>query len=529
MDDQQVALQQLLARNPLFSSVTADEAAYLLAVGRRRTVPARQALFEVGSPGSELFVVLEGDVHVLMPSQDGDVLVERFRRGDILGEIAVLDDQPRTATGVAATPTEVLAIERADVHAFLERFPRYRDILIGILIKRLRRTSSLVSEMLTVESGVILPPEQPAAPRFQATIVGYGRYGNSYIGPKYAKRGYPWEVAAIVDPLLTPGRFAASVLGRSRPDIPLFHGFEQWRDEYFARLAPERRARQVVEIPLKPDLVYEQVLKYVDAGVAQLILPKPVVMSQAQLSDLIERVERGRLKAAVASQWHYSDFPRLLEREIRQLAAERGAVRRVEIEFSKENGLAYATPPPLLELPHALQLLGSIGLVDFERDAPRVDGTETLVTLAYHPPKIAEGVHICAGTDYRPPAERKRLYPGWDYQEPTLKIYFDDGSDAPGLAVDFWIKFIRSGDIAIRPGLLRIRGAGHTASRYLELNFVDDQLLRMNRAIYTAFDQPFEQFQADPAVLSLARYRPIGEQLMAIQAAWEERTTNAER
>lgn len=522
-----LALQQLLAHNPLFASVTADEAAFLLAVGKRRTFATKEQLFAAGSPGSELFIVLDGAIHILMPSQDGDVLVERFGRGDVLGEVAVLDDQPRTATGIAAEPSSVLVIQRDDVHRFLARFPRYRDILITILVQRLRRTSGLVSEMLSVESGVVLPPDHHVAPLFHATIVGYGRYGNNYIGPKYAKRGYPWEVIAVVDPRLTPERFAISVLGRGKPDIRLFRTFDDWYAGYFKHLSVEGQARQVIEIPLKPELLYEQVLRYIDAGVRQFILPKPVVMNRAQLQDLMRRVAEGRVKAAVASQWYYSDFPRVIQRELQLLAAERGhaAIHRVEIEFSKENGLAYATAPPLLELPHALQLLASIGLVNIAEDIPEVTGTETLVTLAYHPKQIVDGVYVRASTDYHPSPMTKLHYPNWDYQERMLKVYFAPDSVTPELAVDFWIKFIRSGDIAIRPGQVRIYDTGQATTRQIELQFVDDQLLRMNHAIYDAFAQPFEQFQGNPRVLSLERYRPIGERLMAIQEAWERHKT----
>ena len=523
MDADLQMLPRLLEQNPLLASLSADEAAFLLAVGKRRVLAAGERLFATGSPGDELFIVLDGTIQILMPSQDGDVFVERFQRGDMLGEIAVLDDQPRTATGLAASPCAVLAIQRDDFHAFLERFPHYRQRLITILVQRLRRTSDLVSEMLSVESGTLLPPDEPVESRYQTTIVGYGRYGNNYIGPKYAKPGYPWEAVAVVDPLLTRGQFSVSVLGRSRPGTLLFHSFQEWHDGYFALLAPEQRARQVLEIPLKPELLYDQVLRYIDAGVRQLILPKPVVMNQAQLGDLIRRVADARIMAAVASQWYYSDFPRIIQRELRHLAADRPAARlhRVEIEFSKEHGLAYATPPPLLELPHVLQLLSSIGLIDVTEDTPAITGTETLVALTYHPKHVSDGVYIRASTDYRPSESQKRTAPNWDYQERTLKIYFDDNPTIPRLMVDFWIKFIRSGDIAIRPGKLRLQESDDQYLSYMDLSFVDDQLLTMNRAIYAGFDQGFEAFQRDTRVMSLERYRDIGKHLMAIQAAWE--------
>jgi hypothetical protein len=276
-------------------------------------------------------------------------------------------------------------------------------------------------------------------------------------------------------------------------------------------------------MPLKPELLYEQVLRYIDAGVKQLILPKPVVMNQAQLHALIDRVAHERVKAAVASQWCYSDVPRIIRREIQRVSAGRraGRLQRVDIEFSKEHGLAYATAPPLLELPHVLQLLSSIGLIDVAHDTPEVVGTGTLVALTYRPKHIIDGVHVRANIDYHPPARQKRSSPNWDYQERTLNVYFENNPRIPWLTIDFWMKFTRSGDIAIRPGKLRLYEPDEQGRRYLELHVVDDQLLTMNRMIYASFDQGFELFQRDPRVMSLERYRAIGEHLMMIQEDWE--------
>jgi CRP-like cAMP-binding protein len=515
-------LAQLLEQTPLFDSLSEDEAAFLLALGKRRTVTAGEQLLASGSPGDELFVVLDGTIQVLLPSQDGEVVVERFQRGDVLGEIAILDDQPRTAAGWATSPSTLLEIDRDHFHGFLERFPHYRERLIGILVRRLRRTSDLVSQMLTVESGGISTPDDEVAAGFQTTIVGYGRYGNNYIGPKYAKPGYPWEAVAVVDPHLTRTGFGASVLGRRCPDCLLFRSFEEWYAGYFAQLTPELRARQVVEMPLKPELLYEEALRYIDAGVKQLILPKPVVTNQAQLHALIDRVPHERVKAAVASQWWYSDVPQIIRRELERASADQlaGRVQRVEIEFSKENGQAYATAPPLLELPHVVQLLSSIGVIDVAHDTPEVAGTGTLVTLMYRPQHIVDGVYVRAGIDYRPSARQKRSSPMWDYQERTLNVYLENDPSVPWLMADFWMKFTRSGDTAIRPGRLRLYEPDERGPRYLELQVVDDQLLTMNRLIYASFDQEFESFQRDPRIMSLERYRAIGEHLMMIEEEW---------
>ena len=517
------AIRSTLARSEWFASLAPHELDELAAICAPRRLEAGAVLFREGDPGDSMFVVAAGELKIRVAVQDGDVLLNTLGPGDLVGEIAALDGSSRTASATASMPTELLAIEARAFHGFLAATPHYAGVLLQLLAARIRTTSQLFPDLGSLNAGAGGAGDPADVPAFQVTLVGYGRYGNSYIGPKYAKRGYPWQVVAVVDPQLARGRFAASVLGRAQPDTPLFPSFEAWHDGYFMRLAPERRAHQVVEIPLKPELVYEQALRYLDAGVRQLILPKPVVMNEAQLADLTRRVEAARAKAAVASQWYYSDFPRIIAREIRHIAAERGApVQRVAIEFSKENGLAYATPPALLELPHVLQLLTSIGLVDPARDTPDVAGSPTLVALTYRPPQVADGVHVRASTDYRPAAAEKRKYPSWDYQERSLKVFFADDPAEPGLAVDFWIKFARSGDLVVRPGQIAIRSR-LAAGGYdrLALQFVEDQLLTMNEQIYAAFGQDFASFQRDPRVLSLERYGAIGRQLMQIEARWQ--------
>ena len=361
---------------------------------------------------------------------------------------------------------------------------------------------------------------------FQVTIVGYGRYGNHYIGPKYAKRGYPWEVKAVIDPSLNSARFGDSVLGQEKPDILVFLNFTDWYEHYFKHLDDDKRRRQVVEIALKPELVYEQAIRFINVGVKQLILPKPVVVNQRQLLKLVETVEKHQVKVAVASQWHYSDFPKIIRREINHMtqiaAGSNPKLVKVEVEFSKENGLAYHTSPPLLELPHVLQLLASIGLVDFDQHRPEVSGTNTQVEVVYRPHNVRRGVRVRADVDWQPASSVKRKYPQWDVQERKLKIFLTDDHPEAALEVDFWIKFDRSGDAVIRPGQLTVReNIGTDQAQALSLNFVEDQLLNMNRKIYGAFGQEFRQFQNDHTILSLECYQSIGNQIMWIQHEWE--------
>lgn len=364
--------------------------------------------------------------------------------------------------------------------------------------------------------------------KLQTTIVGYGRYGNKYIGPKYAKKNYSWEAVAVVDPEITNYNFQQSVLGKQKPRTGLFKSFEDWYKNYFEKLGENERYKQVVEIALKPELVYEQALLYIEAGVKNIILPKPVVINQEELSKLTDLVEKHQVKAAVSSQWHYCQLPKFIKREIARLSPDFSArntipsIYKIELNLSKENGFAYQTKPPLLELPHALQLVYSIGLVDFNQDSLEVSGTDTEVNIVYRPEGITEGIHIHSSIDMKPSADIKNQYPLWDIQERYLKIYLSENSLQPELEVDFWVKFDSWGEVAIRPGKLRILDDQFTDNpEILELNFMEDQLLKMNQAIYKAFAQNTAEFENDNTVLSLKKYSPIGEQIMLIKELWE--------
>ena len=362
---------------------------------------------------------------------------------------------------------------------------------------------------------------------YDVTLVGYGRYAGLHVGPKYAKHGYPWQMAAAVDPALTAEHFHSTVLGQCHPNLPLHAGFDEWYSRYFSRLSAAQQRRQVVEIALRPEHVYAAAMRYIEAGVKQLILPKPVVIDRTQLERLTAAVARHEVKAAVASQWHYSDIPTMLRREIMRLAGQPGVdltqlkLHKVEMEFSKENGMAISTTPPLSEMPHVVQLLAAIGFIDLEQHRPEVKGNDTRVDVIYRPHHIAEGIHLRSDLNWHPAQMVKAHYPTWDVQKRVLKVYLSDAPNEPALVVDFWIKFGRSGDVALKPGKLTLceRDENGQASR-LTREFVDDQLLNMNRKIYTAFHQDFAQFERDPDNLSLTRYGIVGRQLMTIERAW---------
>ena len=141
--------RSLLRDHPFFKGL--DEAAidWLVPHAVSRKVKKGTVLFRKGDTGSKLYVVCAGAVRISTPSEQGsDAILNLITPGDIFGEIAFLDQGPRTADAVVAESGEVMVIERRDFIQLLQEHPEVSMRLIEILCSRLRRTSEQVEDII---------------------------------------------------------------------------------------------------------------------------------------------------------------------------------------------------------------------------------------------------------------------------------------------------------------------------------------------------------------------------------------------
>ena len=191
----------------------------------------------------------------------------------------------------------------------------------------------------------------------------------------------------------------------------------------------------MVEIALRPDVVYDQTVLYMRAGIKNVILPKPVTVNHEQFDQLSEEVTKHGVKAAVASQWHYSDLPRLIRREIKRLAGQPHVrladvrLQRVELEFSRVNGAAISASPPLRNYLTPSSWSKSIGLVDLAQHQPEVSGNEVSVEVVDRPTNITDGIDVRASLNWTPDEWVKVQYPHWDVQNRSLRVYLRSRSE----------------------------------------------------------------------------------------------------
>jgi CRP/FNR family transcriptional regulator, cyclic AMP receptor protein len=110
---------ELIRNLPLFELCSKRDLRRIASLAVEREIDEGSALIEEGEPGTEFFVVVEGEVDVRRRGRR----VARLGAGSYVGEIALLSRSPRTATVVAATPLHVLAIAGRDFVDLLDSIP----------------------------------------------------------------------------------------------------------------------------------------------------------------------------------------------------------------------------------------------------------------------------------------------------------------------------------------------------------------------------------------------------------------------
>jgi len=96
-------------------------------------------IFEEGSTGRELYVVLDGEVEIAKVSGASKTVIVTLGKGEFFGEMAVIDGSPRSATAIAAAShTRVMRINHARFVYLVSQQPAFALMIMDALSKRLR-------------------------------------------------------------------------------------------------------------------------------------------------------------------------------------------------------------------------------------------------------------------------------------------------------------------------------------------------------------------------------------------------------
>jgi CRP-like cAMP-binding protein len=144
---------ELLRNLPLFAGVSEPSFKLLEQSCSRRKVEKGIPLFYRGDPAEDFFLLLSGEVVIVLSSPDGrELIINEIRPGDFFGELGLLTGQPRSADAVVRRTAEMVAVPR---HAFLsvvKSEPRLAHRLLETTAVRLGRTSEFENALAFLDA-----------------------------------------------------------------------------------------------------------------------------------------------------------------------------------------------------------------------------------------------------------------------------------------------------------------------------------------------------------------------------------------
>ncbi len=139
---------QLIRQVPLLSRTSDADAGALAGRGKERTWEAGTTIFREGDPGDSLAIVVTGRVRAWMMSEDGQEMTLGYvLPGECLGDLAVLDGRPRSATATAVEPTRMFVVPRDVALTWLRTHPDAAIALLETISLRLRRADQALADL----------------------------------------------------------------------------------------------------------------------------------------------------------------------------------------------------------------------------------------------------------------------------------------------------------------------------------------------------------------------------------------------
>jgi CRP/FNR family transcriptional regulator len=147
----------LLRRVPVFSTLGEDDVERVAEVTVPRRFEAGEVVFREGDESDTCYIVRSGQARAIRGHSDGrTITLANFASGDIFGELAMFDNERRSATVEAVEKTEVIAILGGDMRRLMRQHPEIAVKLVGALGRRLRETNERLARQSfqTVQSRV---------------------------------------------------------------------------------------------------------------------------------------------------------------------------------------------------------------------------------------------------------------------------------------------------------------------------------------------------------------------------------------
>lgn len=147
-----MSLPKTLRGVPLFSKLRDSDLEVLAPLLMEREYPKNRVIRFTQDPSDAFYVVLEGQVKVMLIAEDGrEVVLSLFRAGDFFGETALLDDEPYAASVIAMDDTRLLVLRRDDFRRTIRELPEMSFGLLRALCGRLLEADNKIGGLMLLD------------------------------------------------------------------------------------------------------------------------------------------------------------------------------------------------------------------------------------------------------------------------------------------------------------------------------------------------------------------------------------------
>ncbi len=147
--DQEV---EVLRRIPLFANIEPAKLKLMCFASERITFKEGQSLFEQGDVGDAAYIIVEGTADVIVTNEK-PIVVAQLGKNEIIGEIAILIDVPRTATIRAASELTTLKVTKDLFFRMVTDFPEMGVEIMRVLAQRLEQTTAQLLQARAAHGG----------------------------------------------------------------------------------------------------------------------------------------------------------------------------------------------------------------------------------------------------------------------------------------------------------------------------------------------------------------------------------------
>jgi len=147
-ETKEIQLKMYLKGVPLFCNLNEGQISVLSRIGVIRTFKKGRVIVYQNDPGDSLYIVVSGLVKVTLLNEDGrEIVLSILTKGDFFGELALLDNEPRSANVIAVEDTGLFLITRVQFYQLIETHPHILRKVLKEICARLRHADEKIESL----------------------------------------------------------------------------------------------------------------------------------------------------------------------------------------------------------------------------------------------------------------------------------------------------------------------------------------------------------------------------------------------